>query len=203
MINSIFGNYKIISNAENKHGHVRYVCECICGNIKIVNKSDLLRGHSKSCGCLSANLSKSRFTTHGMRQHKIYKVWQNMKNRCSNTNVKDYPYYGARGITVCERWLNSFENFYEDMGDIPFKGAEIDRINNDGNYCKDNCHWITHSKNMRNTRANTILTYNGVSKIMSEWAEYLGVPCRLLAQRKYIGWSDSKIIESGKSRLAK
>lgn len=89
--------------------------------------------------------------THGMSKTLIYKRWEEMKRRCLNPNSHRFEFYGARGIKVCDRWL-SFENFYEDMGDIPFKGAELDREDNDGDYCKSNCRWVTKVINVNNRR---------------------------------------------------
>ena len=89
---------------------------------------------------------------HGMSHTTIYEVWAGMKKRCINPNNKDYDKYGGRGITICDRWLNSFENFYEDMGDRPFKGAQLDRKENDKGYYKSNCRWVTSKQNNNNRR---------------------------------------------------
>lgn len=85
-----------------------------------------------------------------------YRVWSRMKSRCYNKNTNDYKYYGGRGIKVCDRWLHSFPDFYKDMGSRPYPEAKIDREDNNKDYCKDNCHWISHAENMRNTRFNVL-----------------------------------------------
>lgn len=89
---------------------------------------------------------------HGKSKTSIYDIWHGMKQRCINPNNKDYEKYGGRGITVCDRWFNSFENFYTDMGDKPFKGAQLDRKENDKGYYKDNCRWVTSKQNNNNRR---------------------------------------------------
>lgn len=112
-----------------------------------------------------------------------YRNWHNMKNRCVNPNVPEYKYYGARGIKVCERWIHSFRNFYEDMGPRPSPKHSIDRINNDGDYSPENCRWATQTEQSRNTRCNHLLTINGISKTISEWAEMVGIKQNSLLYR--------------------
>jgi len=94
-------------------------------------------------------------TTHGLRQHPLYKTWCNMKQRCNNPNQPKYKNWGGRGIKVCDRWLNSFENFIQDMGERP-QGTSIDRINVNGNYEPNNCRWATIKEQNNNKRKNTI-----------------------------------------------
>lgn len=93
---------------------------------------------------------------HGLMNSPIYTIWVNMKQRCYNFKSTTYEYYGARGITVCDRWLNSFENFYNDMISTYVKGLQLDRIDNNGNYEPDNCRWATRSQNTKNRRTRVI-----------------------------------------------
>ena len=111
---------------------------CICGNKKIINAHNVKTGVTKSCGCLKKENCKG-VITHGMRFTKTYKSWNGMKQRCLNSNCKEYKLYGGRGIIVCEEWLK-FENFYQDMGDRP-KGLSLDRKDNNLGYYKENCKW--------------------------------------------------------------
>lgn len=120
-------------------------------------------------------LNSTGVKKHGMAMTPTYHVWQGMKTRCYNKNFHAYPNYGARGITVCDRWLESFENFYEDMGEKPHKKS-LDRIDNSKGYSKENCRWATNEEQQRNRRWARLLTYKGVTKPIAEWAEITGIP---------------------------
>jgi len=144
-----FGKWTVVSEVdERKHGQVCWLCKCDCGNEKVVASAVLRKGKSKSCGCYRESVKR----THGMYQTPTHRVWSNMIQRCHNPENTAYRNYGARGITVSDRWRQSFEAFFTDMGDIPFKGAQIDRANNDLGYSKENCRWVTRSENLLNRR---------------------------------------------------
>jgi hypothetical protein len=97
-----------------------------------------------------------------------YSRWKNMKTRCMNPNNSAFMDYGGRGIKVCDRWL-AFENFLEDMGRAPSRAHSLDRVDNNGNYCKENCRWVTRSEQARNKRNNIPVTINGVTKVLADW----------------------------------
>ncbi|MBQ0014768.1 MAG: hypothetical protein KBS82_05550 [Oscillospiraceae bacterium] len=159
-----FGRLTVVSRAEDyiapsgKH-HVRWLCECDCGNSVIVDVSSLVRGHTKSCGCLHEDvINNGTNTSHGGRYDRLYKVLANMKNRCYNTNASDYKYYGGRGITICDEWLNDYnsfktwalENGYDE--NAPMFECTIDRIDVNGNYEPNNCRWVSMDVQSRNRR---------------------------------------------------
>ncbi len=119
----------------------------------------------------------------------VYTVWVSMKQRCLNVSNPAYQDYGGRGITVCHEWRNSFQKFYADMGDVPFKGAQIDRIDNEGDYEPGNCRWATSKENGRNRRCNHVVTYRGKTATLSEICEDLGVKATNVLGRMMLGHS--------------
>lgn len=150
-----------------------WVCKCDCGNQKSLPSSDLVAGKINSCGCLHRFLTSSLLQKHGKTRTRVYRIWQAMRTRCGNPNSPSYDRYGGRGIRVCERW-SSFQNFYEDMGDPP-DGASIERADNNGPYCLENCRWATKLEQANNTSANVIITYDGRSMTRSQWERELGL----------------------------
>jgi len=145
---------------------------------------------TQSCGCLKAIVTSAKNKKHGMFGTKEYSSYHRMKDRCFDKKNKDYKNYGARGITICDRWLNSFENFYADMGNKPTPKHSIDRIDNDGNYEPSNCRWASNIQQARNKRNNRKITINGVTKIISEWADVYGINGSTIRQRINLGWSE-------------
>ena len=123
-----------------------------------------------------------------MSKTKTYSSWVSMKSRCCNPNNTDWHHYGGRGVKVCERWLNSFEAFLEDMGET-LKGMSIDRIDNDGDYSPENCRWATLAEQCNNRRTNHIIEANGKAQNIAQWAKELGVCSSALSGRLNRGWS--------------
>ena len=169
---------------------------CNCGKEKIIIGQSLKGGATKSCGCLSKEISVQCNTKHGHSKRgeasKTYKSWVNMIQRCINPKNRYYHCYGGRGIAVCKRWMK-FENFLEDMGESPDE-HQIDRINNDGNYCKSNCRWTTPKQNSRNKRNNLFATYKNRTQLLIEWAEEFGVNYDVLKWRLNNGWPIEKAL---------
>lgn len=157
-------------------------CRCECGEQSVVSGYRLINGGTKSCGCL-------RGKAHGLRYTPEYYAWGNMIKRCYNPNNNQYQNYGKRKIKVCQRWRESFLAFLEDMGERPSKNHSIDRKENNGNYCKENCRWATPSQQQRNSRQNRILKYKGRAMCVTAWAEELGLKPALIFTRLWRGWN--------------
>jgi len=151
-VNDIYNSLKVLSfSGHDKHGRKLFKCECLaCGKIVEKRGTSVKNGVTVSCGCLNKKRFKDMVTKHGKSNTPLYSKWKGMKNRCYQQSYKHYSRYGGRGIEVCERWKDNFENFYNDMHDSYFEGAELDRINNDGNYEPSNCRWVTHEENANN-----------------------------------------------------
>ena len=124
--------------------------------------------------------------THGRSRTLIFFRWQSMMRRCYDPKTEGYSRYGARGIRVCERW-HKFEEFYEDMGEPP-KGMTLERLDNNGDYCKENCTWASYKTQARNRRDNHLVTWRGETKTVSEWCEITGLPRSTVQYRYRRGW---------------
>ena len=186
-----FGRLVAISFAcRNRNGRAAWNCLCDCGSECVVAGTSLTRRQpTRSCGCLQREETGARFRTHGLKNTAEHNVWSLMIRRCYNENRPDYGLYGGRGVTVCERWRTSFQAFYDDMGPRPSNRHSIDRIDNDGNYEPCNCRWATQCEQARNKRSNRLITFNGRTLCLAEWAEEYGMRQRTLWYRLNRGWS--------------
>jgi len=149
-----FGMLVVIADGgRNKHGQVRVVAVCDCGNEKEFSLYHLKSKHTSSCGCNRAISTIATHTTHGKSKDKLYYVWNNMKERCRKENHKDYHYYGGKGVIVCDEWNNDFSAFCQfAINNGYIEGLQIDRIDNNKGYGPDNCRFVTRKVNMNNTR---------------------------------------------------
>ena len=178
----------------SSHGII-WLCLCTCGNTVKVLGTALTRGSTKSCGCLQTeNRLRHGYMKRG-KESKTYRCWIGMIARCYNTKHAAYHNYGARGITVCDRWLTSFENFLADMGEMP-QGMSLERKDNNLGYNPDNCCWATHLEQGNNKRTNRLVTYYGETHTISEWARILEIPINRLFQRLYNGWEPEKALST-------
>ena len=190
---------------DRRNDKIRWFCECSCGNTCVVIGGNLSSKHSTSCGCWPKERAFFINLTHGKAHTPEYRSWSGMKNRCYNKKTNNYFFYGGRGITVCARWLESFENFLKDMGERPSLQHSIDRINNTGNYELSNCKWSTHTEQNRNTSRN-IFIINELTKekkLISAWCVLLKGNPNLVRQRIQRGWSEQKAITTPVRRKQK
>jgi len=194
-----FGRLTVLERVKNdNYGHVRWLCQCECNKRTLVKGYNLKSGHTKSCGCLMRELKKEKFYIHGHNcrnnPSRTYRTWDHMIQRCTNPNCWFYKHYGGRGIRVYKRWLK-FENFLQDMGERP-ENMTLDRVDNNGDYCPENCQWSTQKRQCRNTRSNKLITINGITRCLSEWCEiyqkpYNTVLCRIIRYK----WTPEEALE--------
>jgi hypothetical protein len=169
--------------------------ECSCGKLKSALKADLFKGVVQSCGCLIKELIQTGLNrSHGKSKTTEYKAWLGMKKRCYNVNDKRYIDYGGRGITVCGRWLHSFETFLNDVGLKPSPELSLDRIDNDRNYEPGNVRWTTTKVQSRNNSRNVNITYEGKTLCITDWAIFLGISVKTIRSRMRYNWPIEKIL---------
>lgn len=173
-----FGYLTVLNRAENNsRGDSRWLCRCKCGNEKIILGKSLRSGATVSCGCYHKEVVAKQMTTHGESKTRLFTIWQNMKRRCYNPNNKFYAYYGGRGISVCDEWLNDFVSFRDWAVSTGYdETLTIDRIDSDGNYEPSNCRWISRKAQVNNRRSNRFYEINGKRKTIAEWCEIYNVP---------------------------
>lgn len=163
-------------------------CLCDCGNFHITKLEFLINKKVKSCGCLKKELDNTKFITHGLSKSSEFTTWCGIKQRCLYKKSKAYCYYGAKGITISDSWLK-FENFFEDMGKKPSPLHSIERIDNSGNYCKENCKWATVKEQANNKNSNKNITFKGKTQSMINWCKELNLNYSTIRSRFRYGWS--------------
>lgn len=184
-----FGKLRVIGRAERQSARSLWywLCQCECGNQKIVSGINIGR-NTNSCGCIRNH--QGALT----RKHPLWRRWSNMIDRCTNPKNKDFRNYGGRGIDVCERWKH-FPSFLSDMEASYFKGATLDRRDNDGNYCPENCRWASIKEQSNNTRKTIFLDTPWGRMTASEAAELTGVPLSRLSNRVLRGWPIERLFD--------
>lgn len=180
----------------DKRGEAMWLCQCICGKQLIVRGNDLKSHNTRSCGCFAKERLSARRRTHGKSLTHEYKVWEQMIQRCYNTNNPRYPEWGGRGIVVCDRWRHSFENFFVDMGACP-PGMTIERKDNFKDYEPGNCVWSTRKVQANNRRSNRLLMFRGKTQSLAQWCEELNLPYGTVSMRlNKHGWPVERALSS-------
>lgn len=197
----------LLFSGERKSGSKKRMasCACDCGELVDVEIYNLRTGNTKQCNsCAHKTRSENRKThgksyqpgTAGTVEAKSYYTWQAMKRRCLNKKSSGYSNYGGRGISVCREWSASYESFLTDMGLPPSMDSQIDRIDNNGNYEKKNCRWVSRSENARNKRNTVVVAAFGEVRTLQEWSEIKGIPCGKLKARLKRGASPEDAMSS-------
>lgn len=175
-----YNRLTILKEVESEHApncnktYRRVCCECVCGDVRDYYYHAVKSGKTSSCGCYIREVTGNRSRTHGMKGTPTYHTWRCMRSRCKNPNDQDYKYYGGRGISVCKRWDESFENFIEDMGERP-ENKTLDRIDSNKNYEPENCRWATAKEQARNKRDTVKITYKGKVYPLAHWVDIFGI----------------------------
>lgn len=179
LVGKTFNRLTVLEREFRNPARTHWKCQCSCGNITVVESGRLRTGGTKSCGCLSVEISsingKKNFK-HGMTGSAEYKIWWGMKDRCYNSEHPLFKNYGGRRILVWDAWMISFENFYKDMGPRPSPKHSLDRIDNDGPYAPGNCRWATPEEQANNRRDNDVHFFRGEFRTLSQIAKFTGIP---------------------------
>lgn len=200
LVGKTFNRLEVMERAENLNGQVMWLCKCNCGSETTVHGYALKSGNTKSCGCLHKEIVTTHGETRNYSETSEYGTWRSMISRCEDNNNKAYDNYGGRGIKVCSRWLESFDNFLEDMGRRPSEKHSIDRINVNGGYKPSNCRWADGVEQARNKReeglSNTGIKGVSWSKAHNKYRAYINSHKYTF---KHLGYFDS-IEEARESR---
>jgi len=200
MIGKQFGRLKVVEYiGKDSNRSKLFKCVCECGKETVTRKEKLVSGMVNSCGCLSSEFWSKLNYKHGYARkgqyNRKYAIYSHMRDRCHNPNNPAYKNYGARGIFVCDEWLNNPDAFMEWADNSGYSdNLSIDRIDNNKGYSPNNCRWATDKEQARNKRNNVLVECNGEKHTLSEWAEIIGIRYRTLEARRLAGWSDERII---------
>lgn len=185
------GRFEVLRKAD--FGRTTWVCKCDCGKEFYLTSSKILNDGQISCGCAEKENNASfgeKTRTHGGSYTPLYKTWRSMLDRCYNSNIKNYQYYGARGIKVCDEWRSDFAAFRDWAISTGYKeGADrtlqsIDRIDVNGDYCPENCWWATARTQQKNKRDTTLYSFRGEEITLSEFADKYGISDKSIVYRK-------------------
>jgi hypothetical protein len=191
-----FGQLTVLERAGTaKDRHVMWLCKCTCGNTTTATGTRLRSGETQSCGCLNKEINRAKAMTHGMKGTRLYDEWRHMKDRCSRPKSRIYKNYGGRGITVCQEWRENFETFRDwALANGYQDDLTIHRIDVNGNYEPSNCRWIALEEQQNNRRNNRLITHEGKTQTMKQWAKEKGIPYNTLRARLNRGWPTDRAL---------
>lgn len=192
MTGHVYGDLTVIDYYGKKKMRSYWACKCACGNYKVILRKSLVDGLTTSCGCAQ----KKAVTRHGLFKTPEYKIWRGMQDRCYLEKSANYHNYGGRGIKVCDRWLESIDNFVADMGIRPSPKYSLDRIDVNGDYSPENCRWADDKTQNRNRRDNLHITIRGDKMTIAEAVERYSLPRHIITWRMRQGWTDEEIIRT-------
>lgn len=180
-----FNRWTVISVLpKEKNVSRKVLCRCECGTEKITDWSNVHQGLSRSCGCLAMESFRRVITKHGLEHTVEYRIWKGIKVRCLNPRRREYPRYGGRGIKICDRWKDSFQNFIDDVGKMPGPDYSIDRIDSNGHYEPSNVRWIPRKDQAKNRPGFcTYITAFGKTMCVAEWAREVGIGRKTIKHR--------------------
>jgi len=200
-----YGRWTVLKLSEKKYrSMIMWLCKCECGVEREIIGNNLVRGISKSCGCLKIERTKITKTKHGQtidgKIARLYRIWQGMKERCLYPSQTSYKNYGGKGVKVCKEWLDfsvfrewAVANGYND-------NLSIDRIDSNGNYEPSNCRWVTKTNQARNNSHNTMIEIEGKTKCLAEWCEIYGISHKTVGSRIKRGWEPIKALTTPAAR---
>jgi len=202
LIGAVFGRLTVVEPVAGDYRETYWRCACACGGWHTARQSHLKRGNVKSCGCLSREWGCQANLSHGVTKSLEHRVWIQMRYRCTNPKGRGWRNYGGRGITVCARWLESFENFLIDMGACPI-GHSLDRKDNDLGYTPENCRWATRRVQANNRRNTRRLTIDGITRPLADWARHAGVSLGVFSTRLDRGWNSTQALTEPTRKLTR
>lgn len=189
-----FGRLTVIGpnefNLNKKRTGSKWICQCSCGNTRVVYRSNLTSGDSTSCGCYL----KERVSTHGLSKHRLYGIWLDIRKRCLDDKTEAYQNYGGRGIVICDEWQEFIEFYNWSVNNGYKENLTLDRIDNDGNYYPENCRWVTRYVQNNNTRRNVFVEFHGQKMTIAQLAKNFNLSPKTVGERYKNGYTGDDLV---------
>ncbi len=195
LVGRTFGDLTVIAREGRQGTKATWKCACSCGNTHVARSDQLKNGDIRSCGCKNPHKRK-----HGRAGTRIYRIWRGMLDRCYNEKAASYANYGGKGVTVCDRWRESIDNFIEDMGLPPSESHTLDRKENADGYHSGNCKWSTPEEQGNNRSTNVDMTFNGKTQTIAQWSRETGLSKDTIRLRLKRGWTADRTLTTSARR---